>query len=175
MAPRKSLPLEPQRPERKTAATKTHGHSPEVIREFMELWRKGVKINEIADKLKIGRSTAFHWQRNCLKTGGVVVPKNKPVGRPNVMTIEDEKALRNMLLEKGWIDQKDMVVWLKENRGVKISQATISRLLTRNGWTPAVFKAAAADPPTSNPDTLNDVLEPIEGSSQPIQADECLQ
>jgi len=143
MPPKKVIIPDPKRPKR-AVAVKTNGYPPDQVRRFMELWRKGTKIRDIAAEVKIGLSTAYHWQRNCLETGGVVVQKQKPWGRPNRMTVEDEKALSQMLLERGWMDQKDMVKWLEETRGVKVSASTVCRLLLRNGWNAEVFKKAAA-------------------------------
>jgi len=141
MPPKKELIPEPKRPPR-AVAVRTVGYPPEQVRLFMELWRKGNKIKDIAAEVKIGLSTAYHWQRNCLETGGVVLEVKKPWGRPNRMTIEDEKALSVMLLERGWMDQKDMAKWLQETRGVKVSASTVCRLLSRNGWNAEAFKKA---------------------------------
>jgi hypothetical protein len=46
----------------------------------------------------------------------------------------DQKALLNWLLHEGWRYQDEMVYWLWYERGVLVSQSTISRVLKHNGW-----------------------------------------
>jgi hypothetical protein len=51
------------------------------------------------------------------------------------MTEADEKALFETLRDHGWMYQDEMVNWLLEERGVRVSQPTVSKLLRRNHWT----------------------------------------
>jgi hypothetical protein len=44
------------------------------------------------------------------------------------------KALLERLLREGWMSQDDMACWLEYERGVRVSQSTISRLLKQQRW-----------------------------------------
>jgi transposase len=57
------------------------------------------------------------------------------MGRPRALTLADEKALFMELQTAGWYYQDEMIKWLMDERGVVVSQPTISAMLKRNNWT----------------------------------------
>jgi hypothetical protein len=56
------------------------------------------------------------------------------MGRPNKLSLLDERALLDELRSTGWMYQDEMIQWLALERGVTVMQGTISILLKRNKW-----------------------------------------
>jgi transposase len=135
MPRRANVPKSPQRPKAPPFRRQMNGKPGYVHQKYMEMWRQGVHVEAIAVQLGLGRSTAFLWQKNLLMYGSIKEPGQKPLGRPHNMTIADEKALLEVLETHGWMYQDEMIWWLEYERGVIISQPTLSRTLRRNKWT----------------------------------------
>jgi transposase len=102
---------------------------------FLEEWRKGRKVAEIAAVVGISRALAFNWQRNLLDYGSIKRPCQVPLGRPHKLSIADEEALFKVLQTHGWMYLDEMQMYLVEERNVNITVSSISRLLKKNGWT----------------------------------------
>jgi hypothetical protein len=61
--------------------------------------------------------------------------EHKKLGAPKKLSDADAEALFQELIRNGWRDQSKMVLWLREERGLSVSQATISRFLKARNWT----------------------------------------
>jgi transposase len=88
----------------------------------------------IAAKLAISTSVVTSIERNLKTYGSIRPPQLLPRGRPYQMTLADEDALLEYILSYGWRSQDEMVWWLREERNVKVTQSTISRMLKRRKW-----------------------------------------
>jgi transposase len=111
-----------------------NGHPEEKRRKYVRLMLEGVTPEVAAAQTNIGFSTAKRWSRNLKRYGSIHSPYKSAIGRPRKLTINDETALMEALLDCGWMYQDEMVFWLQEERGVEVSQPFISALLHTNGW-----------------------------------------
>jgi transposase len=88
------------------------------------------------EELGIGRTTVYRWEANLMRYGSAVAPCDiTALGAPHKLRKDDEDALFATLASEGWIYQLEMQHWLYMERGILVSQPTISRLLRRKGWT----------------------------------------
>ena len=111
---------------------RTHGHHPETIAKVIRLIQLNWKPKAIQNATNVAPRTIYRWESNILAYGSAVNPFGVPMGRPQSLTIADEDALLQTLLHDGWMQQDEMIHWLREERGVSIDQSTVSRLLKRN-------------------------------------------
>lgn len=135
MARTRHIPRSPQR--RRPAAYREaphHALPTSSVVAFMDLWKHGMKVNDIASSIGISRAIAFRWQQNLMRYGSIRKPFARVKGRPYITSIDDEKAFLEALSLNGWMIQDEMVEWFKEERGVSMDQSSVSRLLQRNGW-----------------------------------------
>jgi transposase len=100
---------------------------------FVRLLLAGKKLPDASIDLNIPEGTLSRWQANLHKYGSVVPPVCLPMGRPHCISEDDEKALLECLLQEGWMYQDEMIYWLHMERGVTVSQPTISRII-KNNW-----------------------------------------
>jgi transposase len=145
MARRKRIPLAPRPPEVTSSKLKNRGHKPSKRVEFINLWRRGVKCSVIAATIHISERTAFLWQKNLYRYQSIKCPIELPIGRPRKLTVADKNALYDHLVENGWSYLDEMKEFLLEERGVDVSLATISELLSSNNWTRKQLKLVARD------------------------------
>ena len=88
----------------------------------------------IAEHCRIGLSTAYKKVRNLSKHGSPRAPTRRKLGRPRRLTEADEDVLFEHLLRHGWLRQEEMRFWLWCERGVLVSQPTMSRIISRRKW-----------------------------------------
>ncbi|KAK9237063.1 DDE superfamily endonuclease-domain-containing protein [Lipomyces kononenkoae] len=72
---------------------------------------------------------------NLLRYGNVRKPYFRQLGRARKLSQDDENALFEYLRSQGWRQQAELVWWLLQERGVLVSQPTLSRVLKRRNWT----------------------------------------
>jgi transposase len=113
---------------------------PAKLAEYTRLLLLGWKPNAIAQTLKISRTKAYKFEENLLRYGSLRAPRSAKQGRPCKLTKADEKALFEYLLSEGWRQQDELVYWLWNERDVKAHQSTVSRVLSRNGWSQKELK-----------------------------------
>ncbi|KAK7177818.1 TPR domain-containing protein [Paraphaeosphaeria sporulosa] len=100
---------------------------------------------EIADRVGCSRHAVRKVYNNTITTGCVRKALTGKLGRPPKLAKEDSLALRGELLRHGWMYQDEMVWWLSVERGIFITQSTISRLLKREGWSRKTLRPYAID------------------------------
>lgn len=94
----------------------------------------GWEIADVAKECQVSECTIFRIQANLLRYGSVRKPQYRKLGRARKLSLADEDTLFEYLLGNGWSHQDEMIYWLFNERGVMVSQPTISRLLKRRGW-----------------------------------------
>jgi transposase len=113
---------------------KTHGHSREVMRRAMRGFLLGWRIEDVSKDTGVKPRTLRSWRLNLLRYQSMNRPPLAALGRPHKLTGEDEDAVLEHLLRNGWMMQDEIIHWLENERGVVVSQPTISRLLKAKGW-----------------------------------------
>ncbi len=123
-------------PERLPAASylRTHGHPQSSIAAVVRYLMLGWRPDAIFKETLVPVSTIYEWQRNLMRYGSAARPHTFIMGRPKKLSWQDETALLDWLLQEGWHMQDEMVYWLWNERGVLVSQSTISRLLRKNRY-----------------------------------------
>jgi transposase len=131
-----NIPQSPQRnrPSGIQRAPKTYAEQERCVK-YMDLWLDYIPVSAIAPAVGISRRTAFNWHSNLLKYGSIRKPSQLPIGRLHKLSLSDERALLDELHSTSWMYQDEMIQWLVLERGVTVSQATISTTLKRNKWT----------------------------------------
>jgi transposase len=81
-------------------------------------------------------ATVYNIAANLKTHGSVRKPPDelKKLGAPSKITDADAEALFEELIRSGWLYQDEIVHWLQVERGVKVTQATISRFLKSMKW-----------------------------------------
>jgi transposase len=121
MPPRRTQAKTPTRPSRKPFYCFPHGHSEEKRRKFVQLMSDGVPPDVAAVQLNISYTTAKRWLPNLRRYNSIHCPFGMAMGRPRKLSLDDEKALFEALLDCQWMYQDEMVFWLAEERGVEVS------------------------------------------------------
>lgn len=67
--------------------------------------------------------------------GNVRAPPSHKLGAKLKLREEDVEALYNEIIENGWMSQSRICQWLRVQRGITISQSSVSRLFEDKGWT----------------------------------------
>jgi transposase len=101
------------------------------IHRFIEL---GWKPQAIADREGCSLSMIYKMEQTILTYGTLRKPIQGKLGRPLKVSREDEEALFDEMVRSGWMYQDEIAYWLMVERGVFISQPTISRMIKRNQW-----------------------------------------
>jgi len=78
--------------------------------------------------------TIQYWRTNLLQFQSMNHPPLAALGRRRKLTQDDKEVLKEILLQHGWMMQDEMAAWLVNERGVEVSQSTVSRLLKEEGW-----------------------------------------
>lgn len=105
----------------------------------------GWDISDIAAECQVSDRTVFRIQANLFRYGSIRPPRFRKLGRDRKLSSADEEALFQYLLGSGWCHQDEMIYWLFNERGVLVSQPTISRLLRRRGWNRKEMKRISLD------------------------------
>ena len=71
---------------------------------------------------------------NLTTHGSTRAPLRGKLGAPSKIDDEDADALLDELIKSGWMYQDEMARWLLIERGIYVSQSTISRFLKKRGW-----------------------------------------
>ena len=135
MPRRKVQAKSPSWPSRIPFVQKLTGHSEDKRRKFIHLTLEGVNRNQICQEHDLPSRTAERWWHNILRYGSISIPFGSRIGRPYTVTIADENALLEALLEVGWMYLDEIAHWLLEERGVEVSKSSIHWVLKRNSWT----------------------------------------
>jgi len=98
-----------------------------ILRYLLLGWRP----HAIAEECNVGERTVYNIEENLFRYGSIVKPRYRMLGRPSKCIEAGKNALLEWLLRKGWRHQDEMVYWLWHERGVYVSQSTISRLLKK--------------------------------------------
>jgi transposase len=117
-----------------------HGIPPSKRADILRLLLLGWKPAAIANECGVSEGTVYRIQRNLLLYGSVRKPGFRQLGRPLKLTEADEDALFEWLLHENWREQEEMVYWLWHERGVTVTQATVSRTVRRRGWSRQALK-----------------------------------
>jgi transposase len=91
----------------------------------------GWSPHDIAVECRIHLRTVYKLITSLLLYSSLQWPKLHTLGRPQKLTVADEEALLELLFTEGWRHQDEIVYWLWMERGVLVSQSTVSRLLKR--------------------------------------------
>jgi transposase len=94
---------------------------------------KGTPREDVAEQFEVSVPTIERWLRQQRETGGLA-PKPVP-GPVAVKTDALVEALPTRLAEHADAPLADHCSWWRETSGVDVSTATMSRALTRLGWT----------------------------------------
>jgi transposase len=94
---------------------------------------KGTPREEVAEQFEVSVPTIERWLRQRRETGGLA-PKPVP-GPAAVKTAALVAALPARMTEHADATLADHCSWWQEVSGVGVSTATMSRALTRLGWT----------------------------------------
>jgi len=102
----------------------------DILRYLLLGWHP----DDIATACGVAVRTVYTIQSNLMRYGSPTRPQLLKLGRPKRLTDADTKALLEWLLIEGWRLQDEIVYWLWNERGVIVSQSTVSRMLKRNKW-----------------------------------------
>jgi transposase len=102
---------------------------------------------KLCEAFGIHRSTVWRWRKRLQESGGEIEPLEEHSRRPHHSPRETPSAIQKRVLElrqaHGWGALKLQVLLARE--GVRVSAATIHRILKRNG---AIEESAATDRPS---------------------------
>jgi transposase len=94
---------------------------------------KGMPREDVAEQFEVSVPTIERWLRQRRETGGVAA---KPVPGPvAVKTDALVEALPERMVEHADATLADHCSWWRETAGAEVSTATMSRALTKLGWT----------------------------------------
>jgi transposase len=99
----------------------------------MAALERGERRRDVAERFAVSMPTITRWVRRRRETGGLA-PKPVP-GPPAVKLAALRAALPARLTERADATLADQCAWWREQSGVQVSTATMSRALTRLGWT----------------------------------------
>src|SRR3978361_165518 len=101
----------PQRSGQKPYYQKGSGHSDDKRRRFIQLMLDGITPEVAATQIDVSFRKAIRLQQNLRRYGSISMPFTTPSGRPNKLTITDEKAFLEALLDVKWMYQDEMKAW----------------------------------------------------------------
>jgi transposase len=94
---------------------------------------RGTPRKDVAGQFAVSMPTIERWLRRRRETGGLAP---KPVPGPAALKTEALlAALPERMVEHADATLADQCSWWREVSGVEVSTATMSRALTRLGWT----------------------------------------
>lgn len=131
----------PERPRRRL----TRGLSPVKRAQILRYLLLGWRPDNIASECHVAVRTVYNIQNNLMRYGSVCRPHYRQLGRAHKLSDADEEALFQYLLSEGWRSQDELVYWLWHERGVSVSQSTVSRLLKRRNWTRKQLRRISLD------------------------------
>ena len=111
---------------------RSYAYPPDVVSQVLvDKFTGQLTGKEISDRRGPSLRTIAYWKRNISRYGSAHAPLLRKLGRGRELTVADEEALEEELRQCGWLLQDEMKYWLQVNRGVEVSQPTISRLIKR--------------------------------------------
>lgn len=110
------------------------GFSQDKRASILTQLRLGRSAQAVASYEGCHRTTVNTLWRNVIQYGDVVCPYRAQLGRSEELTEADKQALFEELVYHGWMFQDEMVSWLLLERGRKVHQSTVSRLIKKEGW-----------------------------------------
>ncbi|KAF2204115.1 hypothetical protein GQ43DRAFT_205550 [Delitschia confertaspora ATCC 74209] len=121
----------------KNARYCNRGLPPHILSSILNALARGDTTKTIATRHSISLSTIYNLRKRVSQYGTPNKPKElyKDLGRSRKLTEEDAQALWRFLMKEGWMYQDDIVRWLGNERGVIVSRSTVSRLMSKRGWT----------------------------------------
>jgi transposase len=116
---------------------RNRGLPPDKLASILRHFESGQSARYIASQEDVSLSTVYNLQRRVKKYGAPAKPTNlyKDLGRTTKIPEVDADALYRQLMLHGWMQQDEIVEWLKKERGIVCSRSTVSRLLSKKGWT----------------------------------------
>lgn len=102
------------------------------IKWFLEA---GWPAEAVAEHAGVSIKTVYRVTANLKIHGSIRAPTQRPLGATPAISEEDGEALFGALVRTGWMYQDEIVRWLHIERGVVVSQSTVSRYLKKKGWT----------------------------------------
>jgi transposase len=105
----------------------------------------GWSPHDITVKCRIHLWTVYKLTTSLLLYSSLQRPKLYTLICPQKLTVADKEALLELLFTEGWRHQDEIVYWLWIERGVLVSQSTVSRLLKRRKWTRKELQCISLD------------------------------
>jgi transposase len=127
-----------------------------------ELFRSGVKPKNIAKRLGVGRATIYRWLKS-IRYRGVrrFVREKKEAKRKRKRRCLDTRVvlkIKKIRQDTGWCGEK--IVWeLKRKHGIKVSQASVYRVLNRYFKLRSKWKKNVARGPQPKATKPRDVIQ----------------
>lgn len=110
-----------------------------ICRSLLLRW----PVKAISEDLGISVQSVYNIQSNMLRYGSVSKPHYRILGRSRKLSAADEDAVFAWLLQEGWRCQDEIISWLWMERGIIVSQPTISRMLWRRRWNRKMLRRIA--------------------------------
>lgn len=85
----------------------------------------------VADREGCGVGAVYNVIKNVMRNGSTRKPIEGTLGRKSTISFEDGEALFDEPVRSGWMYQDEIVRWLLLERGLSVSQSTISRYLKK--------------------------------------------
>lgn len=108
-------------------------YSLDLRERVMHALDAGLSPREIERSFGISVRTSLRWQA-AREAGGDLIPATSP-GRPPKLTDAHRAALSDQVRAEPDLTLADLVVWVREQGGVSVSTATLSRALHALGFT----------------------------------------
>lgn len=109
------------------------GYSEDLRSRVVVAVQSGLPREDVVWRYAVSLATIKRWLKQWRETGDLA-PKRSP-GRPGVKIGPLVAALPERLAEHGDTRLDDQCAWWREQAGVEVSTATMSRAITRLGWT----------------------------------------
>lgn len=167
--PRNRKPTRPHRPSTRQAIPlkSERGLSDAVRIDICRYLLQNLNAKGIAKQVNCSERAVYNVKQNLMKYGNVRAPPQTALGARVKISDEDSEALYEALVANGWMAQRRMRDWLLTERGIEVSQSTISRFLEDKGWTQGTLKDAS---PRQREGESRDVAEGQDGVSVDVTA-----
>ena len=109
------------------------GYSEELRSRVVVAVSSGMAREEVVWRYAVSLATIKRWLKQWRETGDLA-PKRSP-GRPGVKLGALVAALPERLAARADARLEDQCAWWHEQTGMEVSTATMSRAITRLGWT----------------------------------------
>src|SRR5216117_517953 len=95
----KKVPQSPKRRLRPSTQTSQLLHPPYKVWRFCELIEQQYSVSQISLIIDVSQRTIYEWHRNYHRYGSPLKPTSHPRGQPLRLSLADERALFETLLE----------------------------------------------------------------------------